>query len=166
MRPVHLELGLDLGAQCRIGQQPAAARAPGTFPDAGVCQVAVVAAIVDPKATIAQEEIFGPVLAVIPYADEQEAVAIANDSDYGLGGSVWTADPERGASFARKVRSGTIGVNGYVNDPCALFGGIKASGMGRELGPQGLQPFQLLKTIYLDEANDPRLTRQASRQPA
>src|SRR6266581_4858082 len=110
---------------------------------------------VDPKATIAQEEIFGPVLAVIPYADEQEAIAIANDSEYGLGGSVWTSDPERGASFARKVRSGTIGVNGYVNDPFAPFGGIKASGMGRELGPEGLQPFQLLKTIYLDEANDP-----------
>src|SRR6266704_629378 len=110
---------------------------------------------VDPKATIAQEEIFGPVLAVIPYADEHEAIAIANDSEYGLGGSVWTADPERGASFARKVRSGTIGVNGYVNDPFAPFGGVKASGMGRELGPEGLQPFQLLKTIYLDEANDP-----------
>jgi acyl-CoA reductase-like NAD-dependent aldehyde dehydrogenase len=110
---------------------------------------------VDPKATIAQEEIFGPVLAVIPYSDEHEAVAIANDSDYGLGGSVWTSDPARGASFARKVRSGTVGVNGYVNDPYAPFGGVKASGMGRELGPEGLQPFQLLKTIYLDEANDP-----------
>ena len=110
---------------------------------------------VDPRATIAQEEIFGPVLAVIPYADEREAVAIANDSDYGLGGSVWTADPERGARFARKIRSGTIGVNGYVNDPHAPFGGIKASGMGRELGPEGLQPFQVVKTIYLDEANDP-----------
>jgi len=95
------------------------------------------------------------VLAVIPYADEQEAVAIANDSEYGLGGSVWTADPARGASFARKVRTGTIGVNGYVNDPFAPFGGVKASGMGREPGPEGLQPFQLLKTIYLDEANDP-----------
>jgi aldehyde dehydrogenase (NAD+) len=110
---------------------------------------------VDPKATIAQEEIFGPVLAVIPYSDEHEAAAIANDSDYGLGGSVWTSDPGRGASFARKIRSGTIGVNGYVNDPYAPFGGVKASGMGRELGPEGLQPFQLLKTIYLDEANDP-----------
>ncbi|HEY1920597.1 MAG TPA: aldehyde dehydrogenase [Streptosporangiaceae bacterium] len=110
---------------------------------------------VDPGATIAQEEIFGPVLAVIPYADEREAVAIANDSDYGLGGSVWTSDPDRGARLARKIHSGTIGVNAYVNDPHAPFGGIKASGMGRELGPEGLQPFQLVKTIYLDEANDP-----------
>jgi acyl-CoA reductase-like NAD-dependent aldehyde dehydrogenase len=109
---------------------------------------------VDPHATIAQEEIFGPVLAVIPYSDEQEAVAIANDNDYGLGGSVWTADPDRGAAFARKVRSGTIGVNGYVNDPVAPFGGVKASGMGRELGPEGLQPFQLIKTIYLDQPNE------------
>jgi aldehyde dehydrogenase (NAD+) len=109
---------------------------------------------VDPHATIAQEEIFGPVLAVIPYSDEEEAVAIANDSDYGLGGSVWTSDPERGAALARRVRSGTIGVNGYVNDPFAPFGGVKSSGMGRELGPEGLLPFQLLKTIYLDQAND------------
>ncbi|MBX6388594.1 MAG: aldehyde dehydrogenase [Frankia sp.] len=110
---------------------------------------------VDPKATIAQEEIFGPVLAVIPYDDEDDAVAIANDSEYGLGGSVWTADPARGAAFAKRVRTGTIGVNGYANDPFAPFGGIKASGMGRELGPEGLSPFQILKTIYLDEPNDP-----------
>jgi acyl-CoA reductase-like NAD-dependent aldehyde dehydrogenase len=110
---------------------------------------------VDAKATIAQEEIFGPVLAVIPYDDEDDAVAIANDSDYGLGGSVWTTDPARGAAFAKRVRTGTIGVNGYVNDPFAPFGGVKASGMGRELGPEGLSPFQILKTIYLDEPNDP-----------
>ena len=108
---------------------------------------------VDRKATIAQEEIFGPVLAVIPYEDEDDAVAIANGTDYGLGGSVWTADRERGAAFARKVRSGTVGVNGYVNDPVSPFGGIKSSGMGRELGPEGLSAFQIVKTIYLDEPN-------------
>jgi len=89
------------------------------------------------------------VLAVIPYRDEEEAVRIANDSAYGLGGSVWTADPERGEALARKVRTGTIGLNHYVNDPLAPFGGIKASGMGRELGPEGLAAFQNLKTIYL-----------------
>jgi aldehyde dehydrogenase (NAD+) len=105
---------------------------------------------VDNKHTIAQEEIFGPVLSVIPYSSDDEAVAIANDSDYGLGGSVWTSDPDRGAAFARNVRSGTIGINAYVNDPTAPFGGIKASGIGRELGPEGLNPFQVFKTIYLD----------------
>lgn len=109
-----------------------------------------VFANVDHNHTIAQEEIFGPVLSIISYADEAEAVRIANGTDYGLGGSIWTSDPERGADFARKVRSGTVGINGYVNDPTAPFGGIKASGMGRELGPEGLTPFQQLKTVYLD----------------
>jgi acyl-CoA reductase-like NAD-dependent aldehyde dehydrogenase len=108
---------------------------------------------VDRKATIAQEEIFGPVLSIIPYENDQDAVDVANDTEYGLGGSVWTADPERGADFARRVRTGTIGVNGYSNDPFSPFGGIKSSGMGRELGPEGLMPFQQLKTIYLDKEN-------------
>jgi aldehyde dehydrogenase (NAD+) len=109
-----------------------------------------VFADVDNKYTIAQEEIFGPVLSVIPYADEDQAVAIANDSDYGLGGSVWTRDGDRGEAVARRVASGTIGINGYVNDPTAPFGGVKASGIGRELGPEGLHGYQVLKTIYLD----------------
>lgn len=107
---------------------------------------------VDNRHTIAQEEIFGPVLSVIPYSTEEEAVALASDSDYGLGGSVWTSDPDRGTALARNVQSGTIGINAYVNDPTAPFGGIKASGMGRELGPEGLNPFQYLKTIYLDQS--------------
>jgi acyl-CoA reductase-like NAD-dependent aldehyde dehydrogenase len=105
---------------------------------------------VAPDHTIAKEEIFGPVLSVIPYTDEAEAVAIANDSEYGLGGSVWTADPERGAQFARKIATGTVGINAYVNDPTAPFGGIKNSGMGRELGPEALDSYQYRKSIYLD----------------
>jgi len=117
--------------------------------DAGWFVQPTVFADVDPKHTIAQEEIFGPVLAVIPYRDEEEAIRIANDSAYGLGGSVWTADPERGEALAKKVRTGTIGLNHYVNDPLAPFGGIKASGMGRELGPEGLVAFQNVQTIYL-----------------
>ncbi|MGW6356366.1 aldehyde dehydrogenase [Streptomyces sp. NPDC055092] len=109
-----------------------------------------VFADVDPASVIAQEEIFGPVLSVIPYVDEDEAITIANGTEYGLGGSVWTADPDRGTAFARKVRTGTIGINAYVNEPTAPFGGIKASGLGRELGPEGLAPFQVYKTVYLD----------------
>ncbi len=108
-----------------------------------------VFADVDNQHTIAQEEIFGPVLSVIPYSTDDEAIAIANASDYGLGGSVWTTDPERGEAVARKVSTGTIGINAYVNDPTAPFGGIKASGMGRELGPEGIQAYQMLKTVYL-----------------
>lgn len=92
---------------------------------------------------------------MIPYDDEDDAVAIANDTDYGLGGSVWTSDSDRGTEFARRVRTGTIGINGYINDPFAPFGGIKAGGMGRELGPEGLTSCQVLKTIYLDVENDP-----------
>ena len=109
-----------------------------------------VFADVDNAHTIAQEEIFGPVLSVIPYGTEPEAVRIANASSYGLGGTVWTTDPDRGEAVARKVSSGTIGINAYANDPTAPFGGIKASGIGRELGPEGLHGYQLFKTIYLD----------------
>ncbi|HRD10840.1 MAG TPA: aldehyde dehydrogenase [Mycobacterium sp.] len=111
-----------------------------------------VFADVDNNAVISREEIFGPVLSVIPYSDESEAVAIANDSAYGLGGTVWSSDAERATSVARKVRSGTVGVNHYVNEPVAPFGGIKDSGMGRELGPEGLDAFQVYKTIYLPPA--------------
>ncbi|MBY8857312.1 aldehyde dehydrogenase [Nocardia sp. CA2R105] len=109
-----------------------------------------VFADVRPEHTIAREEIFGPVLSVISYTDEDDAVAIANSSQYGLGGTVWTADAERGAQFARRIASGTVGINGYANDPTAPFGGIKNSGMGRELGPEGLSSYQNLKSIYLD----------------
>jgi acyl-CoA reductase-like NAD-dependent aldehyde dehydrogenase len=109
-----------------------------------------VFAEVDNQHTIAQEEIFGPVLSVIPYSCDEEAIAIANASDYGLGGTVWTADPDRGEAVARKVSSGTIGINSYVNDPTAPFGGIRASGIGRELGPEGMDGYQVLKTVYLD----------------
>jgi acyl-CoA reductase-like NAD-dependent aldehyde dehydrogenase len=73
---------------------------------------------------------------------------IANDSDYGLGGSVWTADPERGKDVARRVRTGTIGINRYLPDPGAPFGGVKASGIGRELGPDAITAYQQFKSIY------------------
>ena len=107
-----------------------------------------VFADVDNHATIAQEEIFGPVLSVIAYDGEDDAIRIANDSDYGLGGSVWTSDPEHGKDVARRVRTGTIGVNKYIPDPAAPFGGVKASGIGRELGPEAISAYQQFKSIY------------------
>lgn len=103
---------------------------------------------VDNSARIAQEEIFGPVLAVIPYETEQQAIELANASEYGLGGTVWSADAERATDVARAIHTGTVGVNDYQLDIAAPFGGVKASGLGRELGPEGLAAYQNLKSIY------------------
>lgn len=103
---------------------------------------------VDNAMTIAQEEIFGPVLVVIPYAEEDEAVRLANSSPYGLAGSVFTGDVEHGLRIAERVRSGTFGINqGYSMDPIAPFGGVKASGYGRELGQEGLEGYLDLRSI-------------------
>lgn len=97
---------------------------------------------------IAREEIFGPVLTVISYRDEDEAIRIANDSEYGLAGSVFTADVERGYGVAARVRSGTFGVNeGYIMDPAAPFGGVKNSGYGRELGTEGIDSYTVSQSI-------------------
>jgi aldehyde dehydrogenase (NAD+) len=107
-----------------------------------------VFADVENSHTIAREEIFGPVLAVIPYDGVDDAVAIANDSEFGLGGSVWTNDPERGQDVAMRVQTGSIGINHFMLDPAAPFGGVKASGIGRELGPEGLMAYLQLQSIY------------------
>lgn len=99
---------------------------------------------------IAREEIFGPVLVIIPFDDDDDAVRIANDSDYGLSGGVWSADEARALAVARRIRSGTVAVNGgiyYGAD--APFGGYKQSGIGREMGPEGFEEYLETKTIAI-----------------
>lgn len=98
---------------------------------------------------IAQEEIFGPVLAILPYDTEDEAVEIANDSEYGLGGGVWAGDQERALAVARRIRTGQVEVNGGAFNPNAPFGGYKKSGIGREYGAFGLEEFLQVKAIQL-----------------
>jgi len=101
------------------------------------------------RMAIATDEICGPVVTVIPYSSESEAVAIANDSRYGLAGSVWTEDPERGLSIARQARVGSFGVNLYVPDIGAPWGGRKASGIGSMYGPEGLDSYLATKCVFL-----------------
>ncbi|MFC5185760.1 aldehyde dehydrogenase [Actinomadura harenae] len=136
----------------RIGQDEGAKIIAGGLDrprDRGWYVAPTVFADVTNDMRIAREEIFGPVLALLPYDTEDDAVRIANDSDYGLGGSVWTADVAHGVDVARRIRTGSCGVNLYVLDPNTPFGGYKDSGLGRELGPEGL-------TAYLEHKSIPR----------
>ncbi len=103
---------------------------------------------VTPHMKIVQEEIFGPVVSVLTYSDDDDAVAKANNSTYGLSGAVYTANPERGYDIARRVRTGSMTVNGMIVDPKHPFGGFKQSGMGREGGPEGLDNYVETKTIH------------------
>jgi acyl-CoA reductase-like NAD-dependent aldehyde dehydrogenase len=102
-----------------------------------------------PDMTIAQEEIFGPVLAIMPYDDEEDAVQIANDTMYGLAGGVWSSDEEHAQRVARRIRTGQVEINGGTFNPLAPFGGYKQSGHGRELGPFGLEEFLQVKSLQL-----------------
>ena len=138
----YIESGKDSSAKLIAGGSVPADQKRGWFVSP------TVFADVDNSDRIAQEEIFGPVLAVIPYDGDDEAIALANDSEFGLAGTVWSTDDERATEVARAVRTGTIGINDYQLDFRAPFGGVKASGVGRELGPEGLDAFFALKSIY------------------
>ena len=123
----------------------------GTPPDpgnAGWYVAPTVLADVDNAMTVAREEIFGPVVCVIPYHDEEDAVRIANDSPFGLAGSIWSKDRAHAGELARRMRTGMVGINGFAPDLWSPFGGYKQSGIGREYGPVGLEAYLKYKSIY------------------
>ncbi len=140
----YVELGLAEGARVVAG-------GPGRpdGPERGWFVRPTLFDGVDPGMRVAREEIFGPVLCVLDYDTVDDAVRIANDSPYGLAGSVWTADRARGLEVAGRVRAGTLGVNHYGADFASPFGGFKASGLGREYGPEGLDEFVEFQSIGL-----------------
>ncbi len=140
----YIAKGLDEGATLVTG----GAEAPEGLPT-GYYVKPTVFGNVRNDMTIAQEEIFGPVLSVIPYDDEEDAVSIANDSVYGLAGGVWSGGPERAQRIARRIRTGQLGINGGGFNPLAPFGGYKQSGHGRELGRYGLDEYLETKSMQL-----------------
>ena len=140
----YIELGVSEGARLVTGGVE-----PPAGLDSGYYIRPTVFADVRPDMTIAQEEIFGPVLAMLPYADEDEALAIANGTIYGLAGGVWAGDRGRAIGFARRMRTGQVDINGGRFNPVAPFGGYKQSGNGRELGRFGLEEFLETKSLQL-----------------
>jgi acyl-CoA reductase-like NAD-dependent aldehyde dehydrogenase len=140
----YIRKGVEEGAKLVAGgEDPPAGRETGFFVQPTVFSE------VRPDMTIAQEEIFGPVLAIMPYDSEDEAVEIANDTVYGLAGGVWSGDPEHAKQVARRIRTGQVEINGAAFNPLAPFGGFKQSGHGRELGKYGLEEFFEVKSIQL-----------------
>jgi aldehyde dehydrogenase (NAD+) len=140
----YLALGVEEGARLVTGgPEPVRGRPNGYYVNPAVF------ADVSNDMRVAREEIFGPVLVLIPYDTEEEAVAIANDTVYGLNAAVWSGDPERGLAVARRLRAGQVEVNGGALNPRAPFGGYKRSGNGREWGAHGLEEFCEVKAIQL-----------------
>jgi aldehyde dehydrogenase (NAD+) len=140
----YIKKGQEEGAKLVAGGED-----PPEGADKGYFVRPTVFSDVQPEMTIAQEEIFGPVLAIMPYDDEDEAVRIANDTIYGLAGGVWSGDPERAQRVARRIRTGQVEINGATFNPLAPFGGYKQSGNSRELGKFGLEEYLETKAIQL-----------------
>jgi aldehyde dehydrogenase (NAD+) len=138
----YIEKGVDEGAKLLTG----GAEAPDGLEHGFFVQPTVFSEVT-PDMTIAQEEIFGPVLSILPYDTEEDAVRIANDTIYGLSGAVWSADPERAKRIALRLRTGQVFVNGGTYDSGAPFGGYKQSGNGREHGRFGLEEFLEVKSL-------------------
>jgi acyl-CoA reductase-like NAD-dependent aldehyde dehydrogenase len=138
----YITKGIDEGARVAVGGPDRPAHLPR-----GHYVRPTVLSDVRPEMTVAQEEIFGPVLCVIPYRDEDEAVAIANGTPYGLHGAVWSRDEERALAVAQRLETGMVNVNGYGFEPLAPFGGYKQSGVGREMGVAGLHEFLQVKAV-------------------
>jgi acyl-CoA reductase-like NAD-dependent aldehyde dehydrogenase len=147
----YIKKGVDEGARIVAG----GGRPEGL--DSGWFVQPTVFADVDNSMTIAQEEIFGPVLAIIPFDTEEDAIRIANDSVYGLAGSVFTTDFAKAVEIAKKIRTGTYAVNMYAFDPGAPFGGYKNSGLGRENGPEGIEQYCEAKSILLPFGYTPEI---------
>ncbi len=143
----YIEKGKKEGARCAVGGK--AATGPGL--EKGFYIEPTIFADVKNDMTIAREEIFGPVLCVLKYKNVQEAVELANQSSYGLGGAVWSKDLPKAMDVARQIRTGTVWINEYhMLNVTAPFGGYKQSGIGREFGNEGLEAYVETKTIYMD----------------
>jgi aldehyde dehydrogenase (NAD+) len=139
----YIRIGISEGARVAVGGEGM----PDGI-DRGFYVKPTVFADVDNSMRIAQEEIFGPVLVVIPYLDEDEAVRIANDSAYGLGGSIFTSDPDHAEQVARRIETGNIGINFYGSNLAAPFGGWKDSGLGLEYGPEAVDAYIRMKSVH------------------
>ena len=140
----YIEKGKSEGAQLVVGGKPAQVNGKGFFVEATVFDG------VKPEMTIAREEIFGPVLAVLAFDDVEEGIALANQSMYGLAAGIWTRDVSKAHRVARAIRAGTVWVNTYnLYDSAAPFGGYKQSGFGRDLGREGLDGYLETKTVWI-----------------
>lgn len=144
----YIRRGLDEGAELVAGGP----EVPEGL-DKGFYVKPTVLGNVDPKATVAQEEIFGPVLSILCYDTEEDAIRIANDSIYGLGGGVWSGDESRAIRVARRIRTGQVDINGGPFNMNAPFGGYKQSGNGREAGRYGMEEFLEYKSLQLRKPN-------------
>ncbi|MBR9911412.1 MAG: aldehyde dehydrogenase [Gammaproteobacteria bacterium] len=139
----YLKLGVEEGATVALGGGEPEGFSKGFFVEK------TIFTNVNNSMRIAREEIFGPVFCLLPYDNESDALAIANDSEYGLAGSVWTSNPARGLQVARQIRAGSLGVNIHTLDMAAPFGGMKMSGVGRECGSEGLDAYVEIKSIIV-----------------